>query len=208
MQKGRCQAIPPSRWGCLKLSSSFVILEATEYWYNQPVKRLAVVYFPSINLEEINKFRQKYDPNWNIIKPHITLISPISDVPKDLFQHIETIAKGVKSLPINLNGLTKSFDNYLFLQVKEGNHEVIELHNKLYSGILAPYLKSDIPFSPHLTIGYFGTENNELNKELYEKAYAEAKEMNINIDCNFDNLTLIEGNELAPAKIIKTFNLN
>ena len=121
------------------------------------MQKLAVVYFPSIDLDEINNFRQKYDPNWNIIRPHITLVSPISDISeKLLFQHIETIIKELKSFPINLNGLTKSFDNYLFLQVKKGKEEITQLHDKLYSGMFASYLQSDISFSPHITLSYFG----------------------------------------------------
>lgn len=171
---------------------------------------LAAVYFPDINLDKINYFRKKYNPeDWTIIQPHLTITFPINDIPEKLLQqHIESVTKKLKSFPICLNGLTKSFDDYLFLEVKEGNEEIIKLRNQLYSGILAPYLKADIPFSPHLTLGHFRTENNDFDRQLYEKAYAEARDMELNINCNFDNLALVKGDEISQVKIIKTFKFN
>ncbi len=173
------------------------------------MQQLAVVYFPKINSNAIDKFRRKYDPGWKIIPPHITIVFPVSDISENqLAEHVERISKEVKPFPIVLSGLIKSFDDYLFLQVKEGDEEIVNLHEKLYSGILAPYLQTDIPFSPHITLGYFGKENNVFNKELFEKGYGEAERMNIHITSNFDNISLIKGDGLTPAKIIKTFHLN
>lgn len=172
------------------------------------MQNLAVVYFPRVSIEEINVFRQKYDPGWNIINPHITLVFPISDISENqLFEHIEIITKEIKCFPIVLSELIKSFDNYLFLQVKEGNEKIADVHKKLYSGMLTPHLQTDIPFIPHITLGYFNTADNIFNKKLYEKAYEEAISMNIQITCNFDNITLIKGDGMSPAKIIKTFKL-
>lgn len=172
------------------------------------MQKLAVVYFPTINLERINFFREKYDPNWNIIPPHVTLVSPISDITTAyLAQHIETIIKTVKSFPIEFIGLEKTLDGHIFLKVKNGNEKIISLHDKLYSGILALYQNKDIHFSPHITLGYFGSGNN-FNRELCDKAYKEIQEIDLNMSCNFDNLTLITGDGLSEAKIIKTFYLS
>ena len=101
----------------------------------------------------------------------------------------------------------KSFDDYLFLQVKDGNKEIINLRDKLYSGIFAPYVQTDIPFVPHITLGYFRTVDNEFDKELYNKACLEAEDMDINIHDCFDNVAFIKGDGLSPARIIKTFSL-
>lgn len=170
----------------------------------------AVVYFPNANLDKINDFRKKYNhKDWEIIQPHLTIVFPINDISADLLQqHIESVANKLKSFPIHLNGLTKSFDDYLFLEAKEGNDEIIKLHSQLYSGMLASYLRADIPFSPHLTLGHFRTENDDFDKESYDKAYTEASGMNLNINCNFDNINLIRGDGLSPVQIIKTFKLD
>lgn len=145
------------------------------------MQKLAVVYFPKVNLDQINLFRKKYDPLWEIIPPHITLVAPVDISEKQLFQHLEKVAQKLSAFSIILNGLTKADDDYLFL-------------NQLYTGILASYHPSS--FVPHLTLGKFS-----------EEAYQEAQELNLNIECNFDNLTLIKGDEISPAQIIKIFKL-
>lgn len=172
------------------------------------MQQYAIVYFPNIALDTLNNFREKYDPSWKIIKPHITLVSPFSDISEEaIIAHVNTITKEIKSFPIVLSGLIKSFDHYLFLQVEEGNEKINNVHKKLYTGILAPQLQTTIPFVPHITLGYFGSENNGFNQKLYVTAYKEAEGMKLDLQCNFDNVTLIKGDGVSPAKIIKEFNL-
>lgn len=108
----------------------------------------------------------------------------------------------MKSFSIHLTGLTKSgFGDCLFLEVKEGKDEVINLHNKLYSGILASYRQTDFPFSPHITLG------DNLNGKLYAKAFAEAQSLNLDITCTFDALSIVKGDGLSHAKVLQTINL-
>lgn len=168
----------------------------------------AIVYFPHVNLDIINSFREKYDPDRKIIKPHITLVQPLSGISeKLLITHLETITQEIKSFQITISGITKSFDNYVFLLIKEGAENIVRMHKKLYSDILDSYLQTDVLFIPHMTIGYFGEGNNDPNNELFQKAYGEAKSLNINLTCNFDEIALIKGDGLKPAKIIRNCKL-
>ncbi len=172
------------------------------------MQKLAVVYFPKINVGEINFFRKKYDPLWNIIPPHITVVFPFSNIPeKQIIQHLDTVTKNIEPFRIHLNGLMKSFDDYLFLLVQEGKEEIERVHDTLHFGILTSHLRKDIPFIPHITLGVFKTKYDQLDKELYEKAFAEAKELDLDIQYEFNSLSLIKGDELTPAKTIKTFEL-
>src|SRR5258707_10845148 len=115
------------------------------------MQKFAVVFFPKINVDQINSFRQKYDPHWYIIPPHITIVSPVLDLSETmLIEHVERVAKEGKFFSIHVTGLTRTSDDCLFLLVKEGNDEIVNLHNKLYSGILASYLPTDISFTPHM----------------------------------------------------------
>ena len=172
------------------------------------MQKLAVVYFLNQDIKQINRFRQKYDPQWEMIPLHITIVYPLSDISEEqLIVHMETLTKEMKPFPIRLHGLMKSFDHCLFLLIQEGKEEIMKLRKQLYSGILQPYLKNDIPFTPHITIGYFGDEKDELKKELYEKALSEAEEMHISISLIFDSVTLIKGDGISPEKVIKTFEL-
>lgn len=172
------------------------------------MQKLAVVYFPKIELAKINNFREKYDPNWYIIPPHITIVSPVSGISENqLIEHIETLIKGIQPFSIHLTRLTKTFDDCLFLLAKEGNEKIANLHDKLYSGILAPYLQTDITFVPHVTLGFFRTKDNNFDEKLYAKASAEAQDLNFDITCDFDAVSVIKGEGVSPARIVKIINL-
>lgn len=171
------------------------------------MQRYAIVFFPKVNVEKLQVFRKKYDPLWNILDPHITMVFPFSGISEEqIVQHLETIAKHIQPFQINMNGFMKSFDDYLFLLVNGGKEKVFVLHDKLYTGILSSYLRSDIPFIPHITLGLFRTTANQFEKELYTKAYAEAETLGLDIHCIFNNMSLIKGDGLTPAKIIQSFD--
>jgi len=173
------------------------------------MQKLAVVFFPKINLEKINTFREKYDPNWHIIPPHITIVSPVSGISENqLEEHVDNVIKDLSYFSIRLTTLTKTIDDNLFLRVKKGNDEIVNLHDKLYSGILAPYVPTDFPFVPHVTLGDFRMSNNTLDKMLYAKAYREAQDLNLDMFCQFDAVSVIKGDGTTPAKIIKTIKLH
>ena len=70
--------------------------------------------------------------------------------------------------------------------VKEGVEKIVILHDKLYSGILKPYIPTDYPFAPHITLGDFA----KTSYKLLEKAYLEAQAPNFNIRYKLDTLTM------------------
>jgi hypothetical protein len=148
--------------------------------------------------EDIEAFRRKYDPFVDSLKPHIPFIFPVpcSEVEETkLTKHIETILKNWKPFPIRIRGFTKSWDHWLLLVLKEGNEEVIALHDELYTGILSPYLRRDIEYIPHIGIGLFVKKDagyNVLDQKkvdfdarLYSQALKEAE--SVKIDC-FDTI--------------------
>jgi 2'-5' RNA ligase len=70
--------------------------------------------------------------------------------------HIRKAVQGIGPFPVQLHGITGSDGEYLFLNVKRGNDQLIELHDRLYSGALAAYLSAELTFIPHLTVGRLG----------------------------------------------------
>ena len=42
---------------------------------------------------------------------------------------------------------------YVFLVPDEGYSRISLLHDQLYTGLLQPFLRLDLPFTPHMTIG-------------------------------------------------------
>jgi 2'-5' RNA ligase len=164
------------------------------------MEKYAIVYFPKINTDKINAFRKKHDPHWNIIPPHITLVSPFSGISEDkLLKHIAIVTKDMTPFQVHLYGLMKTDDYLLFLLVKEGKEEIIKIHNLFYSGILTS-LEQKYTFNPHITLGKF-------DRKDAQKAYEEAKEIHVDIQTTFYSISLIKGDGMSPAKIVKNFIL-
>lgn len=152
----------------------------------------ALVHYPKVDVQRINQFRKKYDPQVDLIEPHITLMFPISEsIGEDnLVNHLEHVLSHWQSFPIHLQGLEKSWDDYLFLLIQEGNDEIIHLHSEIYTEILTDCRKEDIQFIPHLTLGVFVK-----NESKYSEGLAEAQQLDLNYRCIVDKLHLVKVND-------------
>jgi 2'-5' RNA ligase len=107
-------------------------------------------------MDSIQMLREKYDPLANCIAPHITIVFPFESesATDELKSHFSEVLRGTRKFGVRLECITGDFrDGYLFLNVKKGNDQIIELHDKLYSGILQKFLYKKVIYSPHLTIG-------------------------------------------------------
>lgn len=157
--------------------------------------------------ENIEAFRRKYDPFVDYWKPHIPFVFPVPSnkvKEEEFMQHVRAVLKNWKPFPIRIGGFEKSWDHWLLLLLKEGNDKVIALHDELYTGILAPYLRKDIKFNPHIGIALFVRKDSGYNildpkkvvydAELYAKALKEAEALRID---SFDTV-----NKLVVNKVI------
>lgn len=124
------------------------------------IKRCIMIFPHFKNEHLIDNIRKKYDPLAEHVRPHITLVFPFeSDIETNkLKEHIESMILDIKSFHITLSGVTPSMStgNYLFLNIKEGNTEIIEMHKRLYKDILKefyPQWLKGIDFLPHMTVG-------------------------------------------------------
>ncbi|MDX1992094.1 MAG: 2'-5' RNA ligase family protein [bacterium] len=94
------------------------------------------------------------------LPPHFTLVFPNESVAEaDLRLHVQTCAEDFAAFPFVLRCAlavkeAASDRFYLFLVLDEGFSQLVRLHDQLYSGILAPHLRLDLPFIPHITVGY------------------------------------------------------
>ncbi len=126
----------------------------------------AILVFPKFEkVHLIQELRQQFDPLAHIIEPHITLVFPFESQlsTEDLQSHLHGAVQGLNPFPILLRGITGSESEYLFLNVKRGNDELIELHDRLYSGVLAHHLLHECTFLPHLTVGRLSSRTSFLN---------------------------------------------
>jgi 2'-5' RNA ligase len=152
----------------------------------------ALVHHPAIELQHINRLRSKYDPQFHLIAPHITIMFPTPDSigERNLVSHIEGVLDRWESFPIRLKGLQQSWDEYLFLLLNKGEGDVIRLHDEIYTGLLSEYRDEVRPFIPHVTIGAFSAKSEE-----YAQALKEAEQLKLNYECMLDRLHLIKIND-------------
>jgi 2'-5' RNA ligase len=165
----------------------------------------AVVHYPNLDTQRINQFRRRYDPQVDLIEPHITLMFPVPESigEKNLVNHLESVLRGRQPFPIHLQGLQKSWDDYLFLMIQEGRTDIIGLHNEIYTGVLASFPKGELPYLPHVTLGVFRKDANE-----YSEALEAAKRLDLNYRCVLDKIHLLKINDdMAQILWSKEFSL-
>jgi 2'-5' RNA ligase len=128
----------------------------------------SICIFPQFqNQKEIQILREKYDPLYSFIPPHITLVHPFQSNLRleELINHLNHCLQHTNPFEIRLSGVSGAAGYYLFLNVKIGNDSIIQLRDQLYSGILEKFLLRDISYMPHLTLGKL-TADEEFHKAL------------------------------------------
>jgi hypothetical protein len=138
---------------------------------------LLVLAYPQIEKNDydwIQKFRAKHDERYfNIVDPHFTLVFPVFNADESQFiDHTKSVAKKFKEFYFVLRCaqiVKDSFSDYtdVFLVPEEGYRIFVKLHDSLYTDILEPELRLDIPFIPHL--GLANSLDPKHCKELADK---------------------------------------
>ena len=122
-----------------------------------------VVAYPELAHDDFNwiqKYREQNDLRFfSVIDPHITLVFAVNDVDRDTFiSEIDRCIVDVEQFDVVFNVATINQNNdgtyfHEFIVPDIGYSKIVKLHDKLYSGILAPYQRFDIDFIPHIGIG-------------------------------------------------------
>jgi 2'-5' RNA ligase len=129
---------------------------------------LYVVAFPHLapkDLAMVEDVRARFDPQHGRIAPHVTLVFATErlDVPS-LSAHVGAVASGHSPFEcvFRLTAVVRGAPgdaSHVFLVPREGYAEIDRLHRALYAGPLAPDLRRDIPFVPHVTVAQLGSED-------------------------------------------------
>ncbi len=165
------------------------------------MQKRCILIFPKFhNIKTIDLIREKYDPLHNHIRPHITLVFPFTSniTTTQLKTHLTESLASFKPFNITLQGITGTKDHYLFLNLTQGKNELIELHDRLYTGILKEFLHKELTYIPHLTVGRieddigFKKELIDL-KDFNEIFQTQVEEISVEIiDENQDSIIEIE----------------
>lgn len=122
---------------------------------------LIAVCYPELREKDhdfIQSIREKYDENYPMIGPHFTLIFPTSAIDRQQFvDHCRRVCNDFRPFSILIrcalvNKFTRGDKWFAFLVPDEGFSQIVKLHDRLYTGILADELILEIPYIPHITM--------------------------------------------------------
>lgn len=126
-------------------------------------RRLFTLAYPALSAQDkamIDAFRAEHDQRYrHVVAAHFTLVFGLAGISeRDYLNHVESIAAMAAPVPFHCRyamlGADESDDTaYVFLVPDEGNSAIALLHDRLYTGILAPLLRLDLEYVPHITIG-------------------------------------------------------
>lgn len=164
--------------------------------------RYALVVYPELRHAGLDAFRARHDPTAPVIREHVTIVFPLPEVVgrARLREHVLPVAARWSPFRLHLTGLEESWDHWLLLGAGEGAREMIRLHDELYTGVLAPYLRTDLPYAPHVGLGFFAgpgydpfePEALTFDEGSCRRAKAEAEAIGLDFWCTVDRLTLVE----------------
>ncbi len=160
-----------------------------------------IMIFPKFqDIVVIEEIRKKYDPLAKLVEPHITLVFPFeSEISDDeIACFLETKLVNIKPFQLILNGFSKQenkFGNYLFLNVINGEKEIINIHKILYQDVLKDF---DLGFEyvPHMTVGKFSSV------KLLEEAYNNVSSIDVNFSTTIDKISVETIGEKEESIII------
>lgn len=164
---------------------------------------LGIVIFPSKDLQNYaNSFRKHYDPHYNLIPPHVTLINPFQATEteaNELAGKLKEIAK--KYNPINLQAYKiSSFQpvtNVIYLKLKKNEtleqlqHEVLNVVN----------VEPEYAFVPHITI------SQQLTNIDHANIYATLRATDVNISDIIDRFHILYQLENKSWTVFETIRL-
>src|SRR4029078_3746198 len=116
----------------------------------------AIVAFPSIECADlVASVRRRFDPLDGLLAAHVTLVFPFSEpgIEDMLERHVADAIAAVEPFPIILERPTSHPGGYIVMELSEGTDRFSLVHDRLYSGILAPHLSRAHAYRPHVTIG-------------------------------------------------------
>jgi 2'-5' RNA ligase len=122
--------------------------------------KLAIVAYPSLDDADrawIESIRARHDPQASRIKAHFTLVFPVKLPPAPVAAHTSVVVNLARPILFAVRRAvavcdTVSGGGHVILMAEEGHDKIVELHDRLYEGVLRPFLREDITFMPHMTV--------------------------------------------------------
>jgi 2'-5' RNA ligase len=125
------------------------------YILRPALPRRAIVWFPSFaNQVNIDRFRGAHDPLAQALPPHVTLVFPFHSrlTVDQLAAHAQKIIRMWPAFPVVMTGLWSAQNEFIGLATQVGSDALSEMHDRLYRGPLAEFLRPEFDYAPHITL--------------------------------------------------------
>ena len=166
--------------------------------------KYGIAIFPSKAIQdEANALRKRYDPEYAMIPPHITLKpgfnlgdTSISDITKIL----QEISNDTKPFKININKVSTfaPVTNTIYFKV-DPEPELDALHKKIQESISSSDNKDEFSFVPHITI------SQDLVDEEYHDVFGSLKMKKVELEDYIDRMQLCYQLENGSWQVHETF---
>lgn len=151
------------------------------------IKKRTIMIFPEFNnMYLIETIRNKYDPLFKKVKPHITLVFPFESryTTQEITDILEKRLQKVSAFNVVLKGVSAS-DVWMSLDIMEGKQEIIQIHKDLYKNEFSDFKPAWLSdYVPHITVGHFHT------KEELLKAFEAERNMSEGFTCLVDKISV------------------
>ncbi|CAB3898281.1 2'-5' RNA ligase family protein [Achromobacter anxifer] len=155
------------------------------------MKKLFTLAYPALSVadsEFIEVFRRQHDGQHPLVKAHFTLAFGCAGIDELAYQqHLEEVARAHAPIGFTCRYAMLGADAahaYAYLVPDEGHSGLSRLHDALYRQVLAPTLRLDLPYVPHITIG------SSTNRALMKSLCDELNQGGLDIRGTVDRLTM------------------
>lgn len=122
--------------------------------------RFAVAWFPRFEgIARIEEFRRRHDPVAHLIPAHLSLVFPFPSALTRLQveTHVKRVVGRFPAIPVTFRTVKPAASEFAFLMAARGAAAITELHDRLYTRSLAPHLRRDLEYAPHITLARYPT---------------------------------------------------
>jgi 2'-5' RNA ligase len=108
--------------------------------------------------DRLEAIRREHDPQFSRVAAHFTLLFACDGVDEETYvTHVGRVATRFDPFEFNARSVVVAPDldadrASVFLVPDDGHATLTRLHDALYEGPLAPYLRHDLTFVPHVTL--------------------------------------------------------
>ncbi|MBD3109888.1 2'-5' RNA ligase family protein [Bacillus sp. AGMB 02131] len=165
--------------------------------------KYGVVIFPSKKLQDIvNSYRKRYDPNYSLIPPHITIKYTFESTEEE----IAKVAKYLEEVAADTNPFTlrvlkvstfQPVNNVIYLKV-EPTSELVSLQQKLQNDLMG---SDEFSFVPHITLG------QKLTDAEHSDVFGQVSMLDLRHEETVDRFHLLYQLENGSWTVYETFRL-